>query len=657
MPKSMDAPDLSSLMVDFDIIGELDDTRDARTYIARRQDEDAKRRDDAKDVLITIVTTPEGDEGNALNQLAADTKLLTSTSHRRLVPVLDGRWVGDDAFAVVTQRIADPSLSQRLLTAETFTNPRIAAILREVNGLLEWARERQIVHRAVPTTRLYLEPHTDRVRVTFAISPIRRLHQTDARDDARTVLALATAMLTGEPDPSVFEGRTLADLRPDLPQRLHEAAAALLEERPDDQPDVAGFLALIGMADPIAAGEAERERIRTEILEEQRAEREKLAAERAEFERTIAEEREKHQRQMAAELEKHQHSMAEEIAKHEREREELQKTATRERDELKRAAAAEREKLVAKRAELERIVADQRAELERVAAQDRQLIATLREELQAAGERELEVKRQAALDELAQSEDEEERNAFNVPGFLPPALAPLQPLDFDDATPLMSGEKIVFTGAEEDPPVAVPARFIRNRSRWVLTAALLLLAAVIALGANYLRQRQPATATGTLGTRQAVSAAGIVPRPATPAPAATTPPGTAPAGAAAAASAPAPSGAPASTPPTPVADSARLDEARRWLDSLKRANPVEISQGVRPRPVREPAREAPVERRQPTIDEDPFFIPGSTTPVRPAAPPADPVPLRSFAPPLPSSPDTSPRRDSLRPPDPAVTPV
>src|SRR5688500_7577161 len=193
MPKSMEAPDLSSLTVDYDIIGELNDTRDARTYIARKQDEDAKRRDDAKDVLITIVTTPEGDEGNALNQLAADTKLLADTSHRRLVPVCEGRWVGDDAFAVVTQRIADPSLSQRLLTAETFNNPRIAAILREVNGLLEWARERQIVHRAIPTTRLYLEPNTDRVRVTFAISPIRRLDQvSDAREDARTVLSLAT---------------------------------------------------------------------------------------------------------------------------------------------------------------------------------------------------------------------------------------------------------------------------------------------------------------------------------------------------------------------------------------------------------------------------------------------------------------------------------
>jgi hypothetical protein len=644
MPKSMEAPDLSSLMVDYDIIGELNDTLDARTYIARRQDEDAKRRDDAKDVLITVVTTPEGDEGSALNLLAADTKMLADTSHRRLVPVLDGRWVGDDAFAVVTQRIADPSLAQRLLTAETFTNPRIAAILREVNGLLEWARDRQVMHRAIPTSRLYLEPSTDRVRVSFAISPIRRLHHSDARDDARTVLTLATAMLTGEPDPAVFEGKTLAELRPDLPQRLHEAAAALLDEKADDQPDVAGFLALIGMADPVAAGEAERERIRNEILEEQRVEREKLAAEREEFQRTMAEQREQHERQMAEELEKHQRSMAEEVAKHEREREELQKTAMREREELKRAAAAERDKLVAKRAELERLVAEQRAELERVAAQDRQLIATLREELQAAGERELEAKRQAALDELAQSEDEEERNAFNVPGFLPPALAPLQPLEFDDATPLMSGDKIVFADMQDETPVSVPARFIRKRSRWVLTAALVLLAAVIALGANYLRQREHATPTAARpATRQSVSAAVIEPRPVAAQPPASNPAGTA-----------APAAAAIAAPLALAADSSRTDGARRWLDSLKRANPVATGEGERPRSV----REVPVERRQPTVEEDPFFIPGSTTPVRPDTPPISVVPVRPFAPPSPAPvPDTSPRRDSLRPVDTTTTPV
>jgi hypothetical protein len=145
--------------------------------------------------------------------------------------------------------------------------------------------------------------------------------------------------------------------------------------------------------------------------------------------------------------------------------------------------------------------------------------------------------------------------------------------------------------------------------------------------------------------RQSVSAAVIDPPPASPQSAALNPVGT-----------PAPAAAPVATPPAPATDSVLVDAARRWLDSLKRANPVEIGQAPqRARPV----REAPVERRQPTIEEDPFFIPGSTTPVRPATPPISEAPVRSFAPPAPTSaPDTSPRRDSLRPVDTsAVTPV
>src|SRR4051812_26394200 len=193
--------DLSLLAPDYEIVGELDDVEGSTTYIATRKGDGTKRRDDQTGVLITVVTTPEGDEANALSHLAADTRLLVHSPHRRLVPVLDGRWLGEDAFAVVTQRTTDPSLSQRLATGETFTNPRIAAILREVNGLLEWARDAKIVHRAISASRLYLEPKTDRVRVSFSIAPIQRLHRSDAQDDARTIARLAMAMLTGEEDP------------------------------------------------------------------------------------------------------------------------------------------------------------------------------------------------------------------------------------------------------------------------------------------------------------------------------------------------------------------------------------------------------------------------------------------------------------------------
>jgi hypothetical protein len=125
-------PDLSALDDDYEIVGEITGSGDAHSYIATRKGEGTKRRDDQTGVVITVVTTPEGDEANALTHLAADTQLLARMAHRRLVPIIEGRWIGDDAYAIVTHRITDPSLAQKLATSEVFSNPRIAAILREV---------------------------------------------------------------------------------------------------------------------------------------------------------------------------------------------------------------------------------------------------------------------------------------------------------------------------------------------------------------------------------------------------------------------------------------------------------------------------------------------------------------------------------------------
>ena len=53
--------DLSPLSPDYEIVGELDDAAESRTYIATRRGDASKRRDDQTAVLITIVGTPEGD--------------------------------------------------------------------------------------------------------------------------------------------------------------------------------------------------------------------------------------------------------------------------------------------------------------------------------------------------------------------------------------------------------------------------------------------------------------------------------------------------------------------------------------------------------------------------------------------------------------------
>lgn len=610
------SPDLSALSSDYDIVGQLDDAPDYRTYIGTRKNADTKRRDDQTGVFITVVTTPEGDEGNAVTHLAADVKQLAVNPHRRLLPIVEGRWLGEDAFAVVTQRTTDPTLAQRLATGETFSNPRIAAILREINGLLEWARGRDIVHRSLLASHIYLEPKTDRVRVSFAIAPIRRLHHSDARDDARTIARLAMAMLTGDVDPRAYEGESLSELRPDLPQRLQESTLALLDEkRTDENPDVAAYLALIGMADPVAAGEAERERIRAEILEEQRAEREKLADERATFERTMAEQR--------AAFEKETETAR---LKLDRERAELEAAVTKERDALQRAVAAERAALVAMQTELTEAVAQQRAEIERAAARDRGQIEALRERLRAEGEREIERKRETALEDITDGDDVLDREELAAPPFVAPMLAPLEPLSFSGDSPLMRDDDISFAPAPDEapdvagaalaepdaPPVATAGP--RDRRRWILSGSVVAVLVLVGITASVLASRE------TPAPRRAAPAASAASAPV-------------------AIASPRPDSLRAVTPPAPapvqplVMDSAATRRATRWLDSLKEAHPVEIP---RPRVASEPeAARRPAPRRAAT--EDPFFIPGSTPPPR-----RDTVVRRDTAP--------APRPDTTTPP-------
>src|SRR4051812_47124738 len=148
------APELDSLRGEYDIVGELGGHSTMRAVIATAREQGSKRREDGGRVLIEIVRKPEGDEAHALDHLASDTKILSSIRHRRLIPILEGRWLGEDAFAVVRERIDDPSLAEKLGQGEPFTNTRAAAILREVHGLLEWAREQNIVHRAVSPDRI-----------------------------------------------------------------------------------------------------------------------------------------------------------------------------------------------------------------------------------------------------------------------------------------------------------------------------------------------------------------------------------------------------------------------------------------------------------------------------------------------------------------------
>jgi hypothetical protein len=490
--------------------------------------------------------------------------------------VVEGRWIGDDAFAVVTQRTTDPSLATRIATGERFATTRVAAILREVNGLLEWAREHNITHRTITADRIYLEPKTDRVRASFGVAPIRRIQQTDGpTDDARAVVRLAMAMLTGSEDPGAYEGKTLAELRPDLPERLREATAEMLDEKgTHTAADVSAYLALVGMADPLYAGETEASRIRAEVLEEQRVEREKLAAERAEFERVMAEERAAFEKFMADEREQYERHMADEHAAFEqmkadqhtafeRQQEAERAKAANDKAALQRAVSAERAALVAKRSELERAIAEQRKELERVSAEDRRRIDALRAELKAAGELEIEKKREAALEEVSDAESTLDEEAFATPLFVAPSIIPLEALTFDDDT-------VLFQDTEEEPVVLAPVPAVEPATVGAGEQA------VVAAGGVEARKRWmvPAAIAGLI-VLVGASAIAVASRRGTPAPAVA-----APAKAPVVAQAPV-TAAPVSVVPLPAAST--LDSSggnvSRALDSAKAAAPV-----VKPKP-------------------------------------------------------------------------
>jgi hypothetical protein len=520
-------PVYAALADNFDIVGELGGAPGTRYLIATRKAADGKRRDDAGRVIIEMVSPPEGDESHALDHVASDTKLLSTLRHRRLVPILEGRWIGDDAFAVVREQVDDPSIADLLARGDPFTNVRTAAILREVHGLLQWAREHDVVHRRVTTDRVFLEPTSDRVRVSFAAGPLQRVRSTDpTTDDVTTVVRLAEAMLSGGPRSEETEGQSFAELRPDLPERLFEETERLLKEPATDH-DLTLYLALIGMADPVAEGETERDRIRAEVLEEQRVEREKLANERAEMERHIEEERQK----LVGEGEELRGAFEKEKANLEREFAAAQGLIAAERTEMQRIITDERTELTAKREALEKVVSERIAEIERAAEADRATIEALRERIQKAGEVELERKRTTALEELDDSEIKLNTGQYATPRFVEPQLGPLPKLAFRDAERLSKSEPVEAPKVESEPSLVMSVvqklKSPRGKPiawrRWAVRGGIAAVILITAGSAMVIESRSPDVGT----TRAPAPRANAPAKPTAPPPVTSAPVGTA----------------------------------------------------------------------------------------------------------------------------------
>src|SRR5436190_1789119 len=367
-------PDLDQLTTTYDVVGELAGRDDARMYLARR-------REDGLDVLIVVTGGMAGDEGNALSHLAADANLLASMRHRAVLPVVEGRWVGPDSFALVLKRTNAPTLAELLNRRdEEFDYARVAAILRDVNGVLEWARAQKVVHRAVRPESLYVEPGTDHVQVAFAVTPLPANGIPGAERDGATIAALARAMLTRSPAAPEREAQPLAELRPGLPTVLLEETEQLLHPQPgSDARDVSGFIARVAMADALKAAQDKLEETRNLIarqeaehkaqLEKERGEHDaQIATERASHEEQVAAERRQHEKEIEAARKEHEHLVAEQTRQLQREREQHDKQrADQQREFEKRVADQQRQ--------FEKQVADQQRQFEKQVADEQKRFA------------------------------------------------------------------------------------------------------------------------------------------------------------------------------------------------------------------------------------------------------------------------------------------
>jgi hypothetical protein len=364
---------LASLEDSYSIVGELRARDGSRFYIG-------KRKDDGTDVLISIVGSPKGDQRNALSHLAADTKLLVGHRHRNLIRLLDGRWVGDDAFAVISARVASPTLRELLDRGEVISPPRIASILREVNGVLEWAREQRVIHRGVTPDTLYLDPKTDRILVSFTVRPMSITGMGDTiEDDARTIGRLAWSMLArASEDPEQSE-ESLATLRPDLPKRVVEQTEALLGSGSSAAfPKVLDYVSSVAMADALMVAEIETAHMEAVLLDEVNEERTLWSAERE----LIEQEFDRKSKQMTKEREELERNIAEERASLAARRQELERTTTEEREKLLRTVAKEREEMERKLTEERTALESRQRDLERKIAEERTSLESRRQELE-----------------------------------------------------------------------------------------------------------------------------------------------------------------------------------------------------------------------------------------------------------------------------------
>ena len=118
MPNADYQPEYSELEKDYQVLTELHRSNDSVTYLARHLGLN-------RDVTITIMRGVGGDN-SALGKFAEDAQLLTKTRDSHIIPVIEGRWLDTNTFAIVHARVRGSTLEQLAGAFGPMPLPRVA---------------------------------------------------------------------------------------------------------------------------------------------------------------------------------------------------------------------------------------------------------------------------------------------------------------------------------------------------------------------------------------------------------------------------------------------------------------------------------------------------------------------------------------------------
>jgi hypothetical protein len=297
-----ETPELDSFANDYNIVGGLRSHAATQRYLARR-------RSDGQDVVITVARALGDNDNNSVAHLATDAQLLSSLSHPNIARVIEGRWLGADTYATVTERYHGDTVQELLDRGRQFPNTRVAILLEDAHAALEWARQQGVIHRGVNPDEMVFERGTNRLIVTLTRTPIPINGVPDATSDARSIGRLAWTLLSGKIWTLETETR-LCDLVPNLAKKVSDDT--MMMSRLKDgapTPDVMAYIGVVAAGDVLKRAEIDLiaakdevtewrdteyrrfERRKRELEEKARADAAALAHEREEFRKFESDER------------------------------------------------------------------------------------------------------------------------------------------------------------------------------------------------------------------------------------------------------------------------------------------------------------------------------------------------------------------------------